>query len=31
MLFRIHDEKPTGTKHKTVGWDDGGKISKIIN
>ena len=23
--FRINDEKPTGKKHTTVGWDDGGK------
>ena len=24
-------ERPTGKKHTTVGWDDGGKIGKIIN
>ena len=28
---RINDERPTGIKHTTVGWDDGGKIGKIIN
>ena len=28
---RINDERPTGKKHTTVGWDDGGKIGKIIN
>ena len=28
---RINDERPTGQKHTTVGWDDGGKIGKIIN
>jgi len=27
----INDERPTGKKHKTVGWDEGGKIGKIIN
>ena len=25
----INDERPTGMKHTTVGWDDGGKICKI--
>ncbi len=29
--FRINDERPTGKKHTTVGWDDSGKIGKIIN
>ena len=28
---RINDERPTGKKHTSVGWDDGGKIGKIIN
>ena len=27
----INDERPTGKKHTTVRWDDGGKIGKIIN
>ena len=27
---RINDERPTGKKNTTVGWDDGGKIGKII-
>ena len=27
----INDKKSTGKKHTTVGWDDGGKIGKIIN
>ena len=26
-----NDERPTGKKHANVGWDDGGKICKIIN
>ena len=30
-LGRIDDERPTGKKHTTVGWDDGGKIGKMIN
>ena len=28
---RINDKRPTGKKHTAVGWDEGGKISKIIN
>ena len=28
---RVDDERPTEKKHTTVGWDDGGKIGKIIN
>ena len=28
---RIKDKRPTGKKHTTVGWDNGGKIGKIIN
>ena len=31
QLTGINDERPTGNKHTTVGWDDGGKIGKIIN
>ena len=27
----INNERPTGKKHTTVRWDDGGKIGKIIN
>ena len=27
----FNNEKPTGKKHTNVGWDDGGKIGKIIN
>ena len=27
----LTNEMPTGKKHTTVGWDDGGKIVKIIN
>ena len=26
----INDERPTGKKHTNVGWDDSGKIGKII-
>ena len=29
MLYK--NERPTGKKHTTVGWDDGGKIGKVIN
>jgi hypothetical protein len=31
LKCRINDERPTGNKHTTDGWDDGGKIGKIIN
>ena len=27
----INDDRPTGKKHTTVGWDDCGKTGKIIN
>ena len=27
----INNERPTGKKHTNVGWDDGGKIGKIMN
>jgi hypothetical protein len=27
----VENERPTGKKHTNVGWDDGGKIGKIIN
>jgi hypothetical protein len=27
----INNEKPSEKKHTNVGWDDGGKIGKIIN
>jgi hypothetical protein len=27
----VNDERPIGKKHTTVGWDDGGKIDRIIN
>ena len=27
----INNERPTGKKHTSVGWDDGWKICKIIN
>ena len=29
--YHINDERPTGKKHTTVGWDDSGKIGKIMN
>ena len=31
LKCRIKDGRPTGNKHTFVGWDDGGKIGKIIN
>ena len=31
LKCRINGERPTGKKHATVGWDDGGKIGKMIN
>ena len=31
MPFIVIDECHTGKKHTTIGWDDGGKIGKIIN
>jgi hypothetical protein len=27
----INDERPTGKKHTNVGWDNGGKMGKIVN
>ena len=27
----VVNERPTGKKHTTFGWDDGGKIGKIIS
>ena len=27
----INNERPIGKKHTIVGWNDGGKIGKIIN
>ena len=27
----LGEERPIGKKHTTVGWDEGGKIGKIIN
>ena len=31
LKCRINNERSTRKKHTTVGWDDGGKIDKIIN
>ena len=28
---RRNNERPTAKKHTYLGWDDGGKIGKIIN
>ena len=27
----VNDQRPTGKKHATVRWEDGGKIGKVIN
>jgi hypothetical protein len=30
-LLEMYNERPTGKKHTNVGWDEGGKMGKIIN
>ena len=30
VLWVLKFHSPTGKKHTTVGWDDGGKIGKVV-